>query len=67
MRSEVQDRLSPLTSGSIPFLTMPASIDDPTGTGGDLEKFVDNEMEATIINPMQQVWKCQKIFISYYD
>lgn len=44
MKSEAQDRLSPLTSSSIPFLTVPANIDDPTG---DLEKFVDSEMEAT--------------------
>lgn len=54
MKCEAQDRLSPLTSGSIPFLTMPASLDDPTGSG--LEKFVDNEMEAQV-HPMQPVGK----------
>lgn len=51
IKSETQDRLSPLTSSSIPFLTMPGTIEDPNV---DLEKFVDNEMEATT-NPMQQV------------
>lgn len=49
VKSEALDRLSPLTSSSIPFLTVPASIDDPVV---DLEKFVDNEMETT---PTQQV------------
>lgn len=51
MRSEAQDRLSPLTSSSIPFMTVPTSINDPTV---DLEKFVDTEMESTN-SPVQQV------------
>ena len=52
MRSEAQDRLSPLTSSSIPYLAVSASIEDPHA---DLEKFVDgNTMEATQ-SPMQEV------------
>lgn len=40
MKCETQDRLSPLTSSSIPFLTLPTNITDPHG---DLEKFADVE------------------------
>lgn len=52
MKNEALDRLSPLTSGSIPFLTVPDCVTDPRE---DLEKFVENEMDASTSNQMQQV------------